>query len=210
MSRHVARRRTPKHTIGLRHAMTSLKLRAVLTAGLLLGVGATATGAFWTQSVSVPATSFTAGTIDLQLNDQASGNYPFTSLALADMLPGNSYAATVTVQNKAQAKLRFTMDARAAGTLGSSLNVTLYWGGTATNSGFTGTCSGTAVGPASTLSASDQTLITSAVTDARPAISGGGSQVLCVLVSLPTTASASLAGQSTAATFTFRAKSVQG
>lgn len=210
MSRHVADHRIPSPVPRLGRALLSMKLRAVLTLGLVLGFGASLTGAFWTQSVSVPTTTFTAGKIDLQLNNTATGTYAFTTLALADVLPGNSVAAMIPVQNKSQfAKLRFTMDARATGTLGSALSVSLYWGGAASNSGFTGTCSGTAVAGASTLTATDQTLITSTLTDARPAIAPAAAENLCVRVELPVGAAASLAGQNTAATFTFRAKSVQ-
>ena len=208
MTSHAADR-TARRFRGMGSSLLSLKLRAVLALGLLLGIGASATGAFWTQTVAVPTTTFTSGTIDLQLNN-ASGTYAFTGLALADMLPGNSYAAMIPVQNKSQyAKLRYTMDARATGTLGSALTVSVFAGGTASNSSFAGTCSGTALGSAVTMASADQTVVTSTVTDARPAIAAAGSESLCIRVELPVGAASTLAGQSTQATFTFRAKSVQ-
>lgn len=195
--------------VRLRRVLGSMQLRAVLTLGIVLGIGATATGALWTQSVSVPGTTFTAGTLDLQINDRVDDAYPFTTLALANMLPGDSYSAVLTVQNKSQfAAMRVTMDGRASGTLGSALSVSLYWDGSATNSGFSGTCSGTAVASATTLSGTDQTLITSVLTDARPAITAGSAQTVCVRIELPAAAASSLAGQSTQAVFTVRATSV--
>lgn len=210
MASHAARGGDKRRTHGFGRNVRSLKFRAVLALGILVGLGASATGAFWTQSVSIPSATFTAGTLDLQVSDTVTGSYAFDTLKLADMLPGNSVAAMVPVQNKSQyAKLRYTVDARATGALGSSLRISVFAGGTASNNNFSGTCSGTALGGVTTLSGADQTVVASSATDARPAIAPAGSEAVCVRIELPTSASAALINTSSIATLTFRATSVQ-
>lgn len=90
MSKHVASRHTrnttPRRTRFFR-LLRSARVRALLSLGIVLGFGATSTLAYWTDTATVTGGTFTAGTLDLQVND-AQGNptaYALTSLAMADM-----------------------------------------------------------------------------------------------------------------------------
>ncbi len=79
-----------KH-LGRKPGQRSQKLRALLGLGVLLGVGATGTFAFWTDDVTITGTTFTSGTIDLQVNTFDS--IPaYTTLACRAMVPGNTSA----------------------------------------------------------------------------------------------------------------------
>ena len=77
--------------------LTSARTRAALSLGVVLAVGATGTFAYWTDSATIDGTTFTAGTIDLQVNGANSPTY--TTLNLATMIPGNSMAGTLVVRN---------------------------------------------------------------------------------------------------------------
>ncbi len=70
--------------------LTSTRVRAMLSLGVALGVGAVGTFASWTDDVTVTGTTFTAGTLDLLVNG---GDPPaaYTTLNVAsNMVPGNT------------------------------------------------------------------------------------------------------------------------
>ncbi len=73
----------------------------------MLAVGATGTFAYWTDSATVGGTTFTAGTLDLQVNDLNTST-AYTTLNLATMVPGNSMAGTLVVKNNGNVPMKYT------------------------------------------------------------------------------------------------------
>jgi predicted ribosomally synthesized peptide with SipW-like signal peptide len=183
-----------------------VQIRALLSIGTVLGLGAVGTLAAWTDEATATAT-FSAGTLDLKLaavpGGTAADSIAVTSLNMTGMYPGVSRAAVVEVSNSGTVPLGYLLAGTAVngsgglgGNLGSALTVSIYPGGAATNSGSTGSCSGTANG------AGNIPLIGSLLSTSRP-LAPGTTEVLCLLVALPATAATELQGTSTTATFRF-------
>lgn len=177
----------------------SVRLRALLSAGMVLGLGAVGTLAAWTDESTATAT-FSAGTLDLKLRSLPDGTLAdtvaMTTLDMAAMYPGASKAAMVAVSNSGTVPLSYTLSGTATGTLGAALRVSIYAGGTASNNAAVGSCSGTLVGSA------DASLVGTLISTAR-SLAPAGSEDLCLLVKLPVNAASSLQGTTSTATFTF-------
>lgn len=193
MSSHL--RREPRIRRGLR----SQRLRALLGLGVLLGVGATGTFAFWTDDVTIAGTSFTAGRLDLQVNslDTVTG---YTALNLATMVPGNSTAGVLTIRNNGTAPLKYTAVTTASNADGKSLGAALAVKVTAatsvSGSSPAATCAGSAL--AGTAAALNGSLITTG-----RLLAPGATEAICVEVKLPDNAASTLQGATTNVGFTF-------
>jgi predicted ribosomally synthesized peptide with SipW-like signal peptide len=177
----------------------SQKLRALLGLGVLLGIGATGTFAFWTDDVTITGTSFTAGTIDLKVNN-ADSITGYTSLNLATMVPGNSTAAVLTIKNNGTAPLKYTATATPSNAdgkgLGAALAVKVTADSSITSTSPSATCAGTALtGTATSLNAS-------LISPGR-LLAAGASETICVQVKLPDAAASALQGATTNVGFTF-------
>ena len=186
----------------------SVRLRALLSAGMVLGLGAVGTLAAWTDESTATAT-FSAGTLDLKLRTLPDGtladSVAVTSLDMTAMYPGVSKAAMVQASNSGSLPLTYTLTGSAVagagglgGNLGTSLLVGVYSGGSANNTATTGSCTGPRIGTA------DVTLVGSLISVPR-ALAPAGTENLCLVVSLPASAANNLQGTGTTATFTFNA-----
>ena len=194
MSDHARSRKTPRKSW-----WRSAKLRAVLSLGVVLGIGSIGTFAFWTDSVTVSGTTFTAGTLVLNVNGSHSPA-AYTSLNITNMVPGNTTAGILTVKNNGTAPLKYLGSAAATDTaplgLGAALTVKITADAAVTGASPTATCAGTA------LSGTGTALNTSFITPGR-LLAPGATETLCVQVTLPSGASTTLQGGSTAVVFTF-------
>jgi predicted ribosomally synthesized peptide with SipW-like signal peptide len=202
MSRHLRREPRP----GLVRRLRSSRLRALLGLGVLLGVGATGTFAFWTDDVTITGTSFTAGTIGLQVNNVNS--YATTTLSMSAMVPGNTSAEVLTVKNNGTAALKYTMAGGLTGTdaaaynTAAALKLTIVSGGTKLGTGNTSTCTGgTVIVNAVALTSTTTTTIFGN----RPTIpvAAAGTESLCFQVGLDAAAPSSLQAKTASATFAF-------
>ena len=158
---------------------------------VLLATGRTA--AFWTDEGSVTGTSLTAGTIDLRVDGQ-DVVVGYASLSASAMVPGSSRAAVLVVANAGTAALSWTATTTATDPGGRGLAgyVTVRATGDAATAG-----SGTAMtcpGPA--LVGSGSSLNASLVSTPRR-LDPGGSETLCVQLTLSATAPSSLQGATT-------------
>ncbi|QSE93290.1 hypothetical protein JWS13_34210 [Rhodococcus pseudokoreensis] len=186
----------------------SVRVRAVLSLGILLGLGAVGTLAVWSDDATATSGTFTTGTIDIRAN--AVDSYTFGTLALANMLPGESVAQPLVVNNVGTAALKYTMSATTpAGSpaLASQLTVSVYNGGSAgnaTGNGMrTGTCSGGALLGQSALAAGGPAPV---ITAPQTVAGLNGAQNLCFVAALAPTAPVAVQSQSVgSATFTFSA-----
>jgi predicted ribosomally synthesized peptide with SipW-like signal peptide len=181
-------------------------VRYLLSAGTVIGVSVTGTLAVWSDSVTVSGTTFTTGTIDLQVNnlDTVTG---YTSLNLPPMVPGNSAAGVLTVKNNGTAPLKYYVDASASNTdtkgLGAALVVKVTNDGSTTGSAPAVTCGGTA------LASTGTTFAANLVSSTAPRLlAAGTSETLCIQATLPgnltgSVPGAGLQGASTTVGFTF-------
>jgi predicted ribosomally synthesized peptide with SipW-like signal peptide len=173
---------------------------------VVVGLGAVNTLAYWSDTETVTAGTFSAGVFDLKLNGQNSVDLSGT-LALADMVPGESVAAHVAVQDPSPSTVAFTYTATglASGSLATYLTFEVKVGGTSSNatvSGLrTGTCSGTSTGAPQTWATSKTVIPASPVQQ----LAVGGSANVCVVVTLPTSTPNNQQGTSGSAVVTFTA-----
>ncbi|EMY34295.1 hypothetical protein D477_010346 [Arthrobacter crystallopoietes BAB-32] len=174
-----------------------IRLRALLSLGTVLGLGAVGTLAAWTDSSDATAT-FSAGTLELSVaaDGAAGSSVAATSLSMENMYPGNSRAAMLTVSNDGSIPLGYTLAGSAAQPSGleAGLTVTVHGGGTAANTATEGTCSGSLIGSGP--------LTGALLSDAR-ALAPAAAEELCLRVELPAAAGNELQGTATNAVFTF-------
>ncbi|WP_408899308.1 hypothetical protein ACJ5H2_09435 [Nocardioides sp. R1-1] len=177
------------------------RTRALLSAGLLIGTGAVATSAYWTDGEEVTGTALTAGAlhIDLEANvrQRPETIAGWSDLSLANLPDGGSRAAVMTVRNNSRgdAPLSYRVQAAATGSLGAALKVTVRRGGTVSS----GTCTGGVLVGASgaTLPGFDQAV------DLH--LAPTQSHDVCIQVTLPSGSNIAPSAISTV-TFTFPAK----
>ena len=182
-----------------RRALTSARTRAALSLGVVLAVGATGTFAYWTDSVSVTGTTFTAGSIDLQVNGLNTVT-AYTTLNLATMVPGNSMAGTLVVKNNGASPMKYTAAAAATNldnkNLRSSLIAKVTADTAATGTSPAMTCAGAAL-------AASGTTVTGGLINTGRQLAPGATETICVQVTLDPAAPSALQNATTDVTFTF-------
>ena len=178
--------------------LASARTRAALSLGVVLAVGSTGTFAYWTDDVTISGTTFTAGTLDLQVND-LNTVAAYTSLNLATMVPGNSMAGTLVIKNNGNVPLKYTGATGTTNADGKNLagnltaKVTL---GATTGTSPTITCGGTVI-------AGGATTAIGALTTPKRQLAPGTTETICVEVTLPAAAPTSVQTGKTDVTFTF-------
>lgn len=186
-----------------RHKRGGWHVRAVLSLGIALGLGAVGTMAFWSSTDSVDSGSVTAAQLDVTVNGNLAGaasrdgQVTEVSWAMNQILPGERRAVSFTVANNGVGNIPFDLrlNGYTNGTLGDRLRFTLYDGGTAVNSGGsltaptqnqyrTGVCQGgTQVGPS--FVAVGGSAATSTVLDStKLQLNVGQSHTYCAVIAL--------------------------
>lgn len=197
MSEHTGARRAPQRTG---------RVRAFLALGVALGIGAVGTFAYWTDDVVISGTTFTAGTLDLQVN--SSDAYATTTLGMAAMVPGNTSAEVLTIKNNGTAALKYTLTGGLTGTDAAlynstaSLTLTILAGGSKSGTGNSSTCTG---GTSIYSGALTNVTTTSIIGTRRGPLTASGvnqTEALCFQVTFDASASTTLKGKTATATFT--------
>lgn len=181
-----------------------MRVRALLSLGVALGIGSVGTFASWTDDATITGTSFTAGTLDLQVNNADS--YATTTLGMTAMVPGNTSAEILTVKNNGTVPAKYTLTGGLAGANAADYNtagangllLTIRLGGTKSGATCTG---GTALITDQPLTSTTTTTILAK----RPTgtlTPSGGNEILCFQVKLSDTAPSSLQGKAATATLT--------
>lgn len=176
------------------------KARVVASSGMLLAGVWGGAMALFTDAESVASGDFTTGNVAIGVTPVS------TSLALANMAPGDAVTAPVTVSNDGTLDLRYAVSSVSGGDAGlaAALAVTVKSGvADCTNGGFAGSGSAVASGTLASLSVGSTTAGAQA---GDRTLAPGGSEVLCFQVSLPTSAANALQGKTAGATFTFSAE----
>ena len=193
--------RTPARASGATTTRRALKdrVRVLLAACAVLGLGAVGTLAAWTDTSTVTSGTFSTGTVDLKIGT-TTGNAVDTNpstfttgLTLTTMAPGASKSQTLVVVNSGTVAFGYTIAGTATnnGTgsdqLGSGMALNVYAGSA---------CTGTPLNSTGRFTFN---------ATASRALAAGANETLCFLATLPSSADSALQNQTTAATFTFTA-----
>lgn len=176
--------------------------------GALGLVGGLGTQAYWNDVATVAGETVTSGSLNL-LVDDVEGNpeaYTWASLQMTNMAPGESRAATVTLENAGTTPFTVSATGTASGNLDPHVKVWVTYGGVADNTGSyprTGSCTGTPTFSDETLGNTGKTVI-GATTTLEP----GATLAVCVRLLLETTAPNSMQGKSYVPVFVFTATQV--
>ncbi|AXT85353.1 hypothetical protein C6I20_09230 [Aeromicrobium sp. A1-2] len=189
-----------------RKLLGSVRARALLSLGVALGIGATGTFAYWTDDVVISGSTFTAGTLDLKVNNADA--YATTTLSMTAMVPGNTSAEVLTVKNGGTAALKYSISGVLSGTdvavysTNSALRLTVTLGGTKSGTGSASTCT---AGTATLVNAVALTSTTTILIPSRGPLAGSptsAAELLCFQVSFDAAAPTGLQGKAVSATFT--------
>jgi predicted ribosomally synthesized peptide with SipW-like signal peptide len=180
----------------------AMQVKALLSMGVLVGLGAVSTLAAWTGSATATST-ISAGTISLgagATSGSVQASYPV--LTGTNWYPGMSQAAVVVVKNTGSLAAPYSIAGSVAetgaGALGNGLNVVV------TNGAVSGTSPLATCTPGTfQMTKAAGAAFPAAV--ARPSLAPGASETLCVQYTLPTTAPSTLQAAATAVTLTFTA-----
>jgi predicted ribosomally synthesized peptide with SipW-like signal peptide len=183
----------------------------VLALGMVLGLGSIGTAARWTDNVAVTGTTFTSGTIDLQIND--ANAVTSATLSMADMAPGATSAEVFRVKNAGSVPFTYTISGGLGGTdaaayaAANALRLSISAGATRSGTGSAATCTGgTAVATDVALTTTTSTAIVG--TAQGPVAVGAAGAPLCFQVTFASTAPTSLQGKAATASFTVTATSI--
>lgn len=136
------------------------RVRALLSLGMVLGLGTVGTLAVWSSNAEATTGIFSTGSIDLKLDESdgpTANPYAFTALKMSTMIPGRSVAAVLPVQNRGSVKFDYSATAKAvaestvAGGIGNAdvlarnLEITVHPGGTVSGPATKQVCSDTAI-----------------------------------------------------------------
>lgn len=164
------------------------RTRAVLSLGMVFGLGAVGTMAAWSDTATATTGTFTtsAVNVELKLNSQHPV-YQFAALSKINLTRGASVAGTLPVNNTGDADFTYTAKAVAsdAGTAGygsasaetfaSNLTTRVFAGGTSNGS----TCSG-----GTEISATQLQVGSAKIIDTARRVNVGSTDQLCLQISL--------------------------
>lgn len=176
---------------------SSRRIRAVLAVGPLVALSWA--GAFSAFTDNVDATSsFSTGSVVIRANDQT-GTVAFTSLSMSGMTPGAVQYAALKITNGGSADFSYAMAAATSGSsvLASALTIGVKLVPSAS-------CGATEYAASTTVLSAEAAGLGGAAIASR-SLASGTSEFLCFKVLLPSSASNSLQGLTTNATFSFTA-----
>ncbi|MDI9917165.1 SipW-dependent-type signal peptide-containing protein [Rhodococcus sp. IEGM 1379] len=156
------------------------RARAVLSLGMVLGLGAVGTMAAWSDSATATTGIFSTSSVQMKVDNQRP-THQFTELKRNSMLPGSSEAGSLTVQNTGTVSFNWAVSAAATGSpaLIGKLKVSLYQ--TGANNGTT--CSGPIIG-------TEQAFSGNPTLASGRTLAAGASEQVCVKVTVDSTAGA--------------------
>jgi hypothetical protein len=175
-------------------------LKILLCLGSLFGATWAGTFATFTDS-GTATTTFTAGTVDLLISNEADDDYAFTSLQVLNLKPGDVQYAPLTIANNGSLDFTYTMAASATNGDGLGLRDQLLLG--IKKVANAGACD--AAGYAASVDTLTASGALSAGAIASRSLASAASEVLCFKIDLPAATANAFQGASAPATFTFTA-----
>lgn len=163
--------------IGL--ALISARARAIMSIGIVLGLGAVGTLAAWSDTATATSGVFTTGRIDIQLNG-SNAQATMSTLNKLNLVPGDTLAADIIVNNAGTVPFNYKITAAASGaSIGAVLSTSFYTGTAAGNE-----CTGSLVGTLAPMTLTAQPLKLSG-TDANVPLGAGVNAPMCMSVTMP-------------------------
>lgn len=168
--------------------LRSVRLRAVLALGMVLGLGTVGTLAAWSATTTTTSGDFVTGTVDITVNNSEGKPDAFVlTMPTGTLFPGGTSSVLVTVRNPGTLPVTYTTTSAVTGALGTNVTVA---GRAGTGVAVTGsTCAGATTG----------------VIGSTRALAVNAADVLCMQFTLASAAPSSAQGLSGTATFTFTA-----
>lgn len=197
MTSSIARRTT--------RSLRSTRGRAMMTLGVVLGLGTVGTLAYWTDSATLTSGTFQAGSLEIQVDGVENDPVGFSeAFKAANLAPGQSVAASSEIQNVGTLTANYHASATATGGLAPLLTYSVRAGGTVNTSGTA--CSGgqeVFTGGIGT----GTTVIANTAATLRTLLPQTGAESFCVTATLPSGTTTGQ-GQSATVKFTITAKQV--
>ncbi|WP_371831604.1 SipW-dependent-type signal peptide-containing protein [Rhodococcoides fascians] len=188
----------------------SARVRALLSLGMVLGLGAVGTLAVWSTSATATSGEFAIGSVDIRLDGSegpVTQPYEF-ALAPTSLLPGNSTAAVIAVQNRGSLPFRYGVSVVGSGSLSSVLTVSAMPSGSVFTNGSNKTCTGGTAQTAVVPSASSAVMVPNA--SVGPVAATTGNANLCIQATLSSGAATNLQGTQANLTLLFTATGATG
>lgn len=187
--------------IGL--ALISARARALMSIGIVLGLGAVGTLAAWSDTSTATSGIFTTGTLDIKLGEPFPGsdNVTLATLGNAAIVPGTTVSSPLKINNNGSVPFSYKIEVVASNAaLGGLLDSSIYAAATCT------------VSPASTVEKLTPSKFFQQTTPTpgdltRGPIAVGASDQLCISVTMPSSVAAPSVPASGTVSFTFRATS---
>ncbi|MDI9898121.1 SipW-dependent-type signal peptide-containing protein [Rhodococcus sp. IEGM 1381] len=190
-------------------AMISARARAIMSIGIVLGLGAVGTLAAWSDTATATSGTFTTGKLDIMVGNPAVDNNPTafsTALTKTAMFPGDTVAAGLLVTNaEGSVANNYTISVLASdATLGLLLDSSVFSGPPVS-----GACSGSPLSTVSGLNTSKPFPGLSRPLLARPTstIITGQTDQLCINVTMRSTAASPTTPATGTITYTLTATS---
>ncbi|MDH3007066.1 MULTISPECIES: SipW-dependent-type signal peptide-containing protein [Gordonia] len=183
--------------------LRSTRVRAVLACGIVFGLGTVGTMAAWSATNTTTSGTFTTGSVDLWLNNvNATTTAPLALNLGTGVLPGQSRAVMINVQNRGPSAAMYTTTIRGATEGARAMTLSVAVGGSV--SGNTCTASPVLTGQAITASA------TPILGNRGELAATTGTDPLCMQLTLPTAAANTLQSAPVTVVVTFTGTAVAG
>jgi spore coat-associated protein N len=180
----------------------SRKVKVIAGLGTLSSAVWASTYATFTDSAT-SASTFTTGTLDLQLNAEVDDAYAFTSLESSGLKPGDTVYAPLTVANAGSLGYSYSMSSSSTNADSKALRDTLRLGAKLVANA--AACDSAGAGYLASLTTVMAEGAISAAAISSRSVTAGSSEVLCFKVQLPSTAGDTLQDATTTTTMTFSA-----
>lgn len=140
--------RTAATTHGwIRRSVGSARVRALLSLGMVLGIGALSTQAAWTTSATATSNDITLASVKMVVNGV--NPYAHPSFSITGLQPGQSKAAMISPGNLGDTGLKYTMTVGSSSTNRQYYRFSAYSGATVSGTTQPMTCTGgTLINPA--------------------------------------------------------------
>ncbi|WP_238773597.1 SipW-dependent-type signal peptide-containing protein [Prescottella equi] len=172
-------------------------MRAVLSLGIVLGLGSVGTLAAWSDSATATSNEFKTGKIDLKLGPEPGvDSYTFSAFNGSGLMPGSTVQAPLDLRNAGDAPFKYTIKAKVTGSATVAPQIALSVFGTSN-------CTGTALGAIAAMSTTDQDLL--ATNNARGPVATSTADTICVRATAGDRLTKAMQSQSVSVVLTFAA-----
>lgn len=166
-------------------ALISARARAIMSIGIVLGLGAVGTLAAWSDTSTATSGLFTTGRIDIQLNG-SNNVVTLSTLSKLTIVPGDTVASNITVNNAGTVPFNYKVAAATSVSAIDNLFTTSFYDGAAAAGTAPTSCGGTLVGTTTAALTTTSQNLKLGATDTNLLLPAGQNKPMCMTVSMPT------------------------